>query len=150
MAIKVLICDVAGAHANVCESRILAQCPTADVHIYDNTNLSTAVTYAINNSYRLICRPYEGLSDSYNNNYGHTAYTNGDIGIVHAHGGNDHIRITDATHLGYICAVGTSDGTNNIDSYGPGLEFMTQDTAQSYACAKTTGMIAQILTENPT
>lgn len=165
---QILISDVNESHANACKSRIEEECPTAIVTTRLES-LSASVTYAIANGYEIISRSTTGLSDSTNENEGDTAWAGGEfsefsdefsdefgelikVGIVHAHGSNSHIRLSQPSGLDIICAVGAGDGDgNNRNSYGPGLEFFNdEETTESYATARIAGIIGQLMIDHPT
>jgi len=141
---KILISDVDQQHANSLVSRIQAYCPTATIVIRIEP-LSSSVSWASLNNVDLICRATTGLSDYRNSTDGRTAWKD-QIGIIHAHGANSHIRLSDPSQLDVICAVGYGNDTpSNQGSYGPGLEFFADASSESEATARVTGMIAQLL-----
>jgi len=167
---KILVSDVEQPHANACKAIILEECPTATVAVILGS-LTKSIVYALANNYSIISRSTTGLSDSRNENEGDTAWAGVEIGgafsdefsdefdidtihrvgIVHAHGSNSHILLTDPSCLDIIVAVGAGDGAGNNDaSYGPGLELFNDDeTTESYATARIAGIIAQLMTSHP-
>jgi len=166
---KILVSDVETAHGNACKAIIEAECPTATV-IMRLESLTASVVYAIPNGYDIISRSTTGLSDSRNENEGDTAWTGGQIdsafssafssafgggsiqvGIVHALGSNSHVRDLDPSRLDIISAISGGDGAGNCaSSYGLGLEyFYDNETAQSYATARISGIIGQIMINHP-
>ena len=136
---KILVSDSNAGHAATMEANILSICPTADVDIRIET-FTNSVAYAISDgTYNGICRATTGLSDLRIETDGRDANDNG-IWVVHAHAGNTLTEYADPSYIGSIIAV---RGITN--SYGPGVEFTTDDTTESNATSFITGMIAQML-----
>jgi hypothetical protein len=158
VAIKVLMASNpsyqgTGQHDYVCRQYILAVTDGKNVTVdfHTTSNLSSALTYAIDNGYDLIHRPYTGMSDLYNSNYGSTAYTN-NIGIIQAFG-DDSVsvssRLSNPSYIGYICTVHSSNRA--AEDYGPGLELASNTyNYSSYTSAEVCGMIAQLMVNHPT
>ena len=170
-SIKVLIGDINQSHANGMKTIIESECPTAGVDIYLCGVLSTVVEYAITNDYNLIVRAGwsdSGIRDDEMEDEVETAWdgktvTDGGfssgfstgfdvdgiikkVGIIHAFGDNNNSEEhNEPTRLDLACMVAGTDC-----NYGDGLEFITDDTTTSNATARVAGVIAQIMTDNPT
>ena len=164
MAIKVLVSDIVDTHAAAMQAIIEAECPDAYVEI-KYSDLDVAVTYAIANDFDIISRSTTGLDDDRNEDEGDTAWE-GDtvdggfssgfssgfekekvvkVGIVHAFGNDGTAEeIDDPSRLDVICSVAKEGG-----DYGAGLEILTDDSTTSSAVARVAGVIAQIMTNNP-
>lgn len=146
---KILVSDVDQSHGNTCKSKVETECPTADV-VVRLESLSSSITWAKNNSVDIVSRSTTGLSDSRNEYEGQDAEDNG-IGVVHALGSNSHVRDTNPSDLDLISAVSGGSGNTIQASYGPGLEYFNPDeSTQSYSTARTAGIIAQLMIDNPT
>jgi len=143
MALKIIVSDVETTHANNCKNHILAICPTATVDVRIES-FAASVDYAIANGYHGISRSTTGLSDYRIETAAKEAYDAG-IFTCHAHGSNAEIYLDNPTYIGEAIAVSANEA-----SYGPGAEIKANDGTESYGTAKTAGMMAQILTDNPT
>lgn len=171
MPVKLLISDIDQGHGDTCLAKAELECPSLEGEVRIET-LAASIVYALANEFHIISRSTTGLNDARNENEGDTAYEGeeltGDhnfdfsndfsrggtfrVGIVHAHGSNSHILLTDPSRLDIIMAIGAGDGAgNNNASYGDGLEIFNDDeTTESYATARIAGIIAQLMTDHPT
>ena len=144
---KMVVSDVDQGHGDTCKAKILLECPTADVSVRLES-LAASIAWGASNGVDIISRSTTGLSDYRNENEGQDAEDVG-IGIVHAHGSNSHIRLTNPSRLDLISAVGAHSGGVNGASYGPGLEYYNPDeTTESYSTARTAGIIGQLMIVN--
>lgn len=143
-SIRVLISDINLSHANLCRNKVLLECPTAEV-IIRIENLYYSIAWAKDNNIQIISRSTTGMSD-YRNEHEGTDADNAGIGVVHAHGSNDHKLLTQPSYIGIIAVIGGGNETSNLASYGQGLEIWHKlEHYQSYSTARTAGMIAQLM-----
>lgn len=164
---RILVSDSDQSHANSMKAIIEAECPSATVTTYIEA-FSTSVTYALANNFDIISRSTTGLTDNRNEGAGDTAWEGSEytepkyddaeysnnrygsgtlrVGAVHSFGDNNNNEENEfPSYLDVICAVAGTDC-----NYGAGLEVITDDTNSSNACARVAGVIAQIMTDNPT
>jgi hypothetical protein len=141
---KILISDTDQSHANSLVSEIQTFCPSANIVIRIE-DIDSSVTWAASNGVNIIARPTTGLNDARIAGAGVNA-SNAGIGIVHGHGSNSHVLLSDPSYIGEICAVGYGNSTpTNLGSYGPGLEFFDNTSNESKATARVAGMIGQLM-----
>lgn len=136
---KVICSGVDQSHEESMKAIIEAIYPSAQVTIRIE-DISASVIYAKENGYGVICRATTGLSDS-------RIATSGDeaekwnIIVIHAHGSNDYIELSDPSYVGSIWAVRNATG-----SYGAGVEFTIPDVAnESDATSTMAGYVSKFM-----
>ena len=88
----------------------------------------------------MICRATTGLSNSRITTSGDEA-EKWNIILVHAHGSNDYIELTDPSYVGSIWAA-----RNATSSYGAGVEFIIPDVDnQSNATSTMAGYVSKFM-----
>lgn len=156
---KVLLFEFPGEyqHGLGCKNRVLQECPSlhwteelteeTTLYIYLGSYYD-AFEFAVEHGFDLINIPYAFLSPSFNRQFAPLMLQH-DIWIIRAHCQNEHNYSPGLSCLDYVVAVGGGDSIGNTFSYGPGLEFYVQETCQSWATARVTGMFAQLLIDHP-
>jgi len=156
---KVLICESPDyyGHGLGCRNRILQECPSLNwtEDLTDETtcyiflgNMYDAFDFAVEHGFDLINYSYAWNSYSFNRQFDGRMKQH-DIWIVRGHAQNSHTYSELVPCLDFVVAVGAGDSIGNILSYGPGLEFYVQETCESWATARVTGIIAQLLIDHP-
>jgi hypothetical protein len=130
-------------------AEIGAGTPAGNIVTYQS-NVSGCVQYAIDNEYKIIIRSYTGV---YSFKLEWDAAVNAGIAVVHAHGSNSNVFLSNPPFL--ISAITVGGGTTtNVRSYGPGLEIfdatVASETEESWTTAVIAGRLANILDDNPT
>ena len=136
---KVICSGVDQSHEESMKAIIEAIYPSAQITIRIE-DISASVTYAKENGYGVICRATTGLSNSRITTSGDKA-EKWNIIVVHAHGSNDYIELTDPSYVGSIWAV-----RNATSSYGAGVEFTIPDVDnQSNATSTMAGYVSKFM-----